>query len=411
MNIPRIPRKYWLFFLILGPGLITSFADNDAGGIATYSVAGASYGYRFLWVLFLITILLALVQEMSARLGVVTGKGLSDLIREKFGVRWTFFAMLALLVANFATIISNFSGIAASFEIFGILKYLSVPLMALFIWFLILRGSYKFVERIFLLLCLLFFSYVVSGILAGPDWGLAIRHTLVPHFIFEPGVLMLFIAFIGTTITPWMQFYLQSSVVDKGLSVKQYKYIRLEVVLGAFFTDFISFFIIIACAATLFRSGVRIETAQDAALALRPLAGGASSILFALGLLGASTLASFILPLTTSYAVCEAFGFENGLNKKISEAPIFYSLISILIFLGAAVVLLPHLPLIPLMLTAQLIQGILLPVVLVFMLLLLNDRRLMGEYVNSRIYNLAIGLLVAVLISASAALVVLPFIR
>jgi NRAMP (natural resistance-associated macrophage protein)-like metal ion transporter len=397
--------RIWIFLMILGPGIITSFADNDAGGITTYSIAGSHFGYKLLWILLLITVALALVQEMSARLGVVTGKGLADLIREQYGLRWTFFAMVALLVANGATIISNFAGIAAGFEILGIYKYFSVPIMALLIWSLVIKGNYRQVERIFLLLCLLAFSYVISGFMASPDWGLVVRSTLTPTIEWSQHYLFLLIAFIGTTITPWMQFYLQASIVDKGLSLRQYKYERLEVVIGAFFTDFISLFIIIACAATLFAHGIRIETAKEAAVALRPLAGTFAEVLFALGLIGASTLTSFIVPLSTAYAICEAFGFESGLNRKYREAPVFYGLYSVLIFCGAAIVLVPALRLLFVMYLAQAIQGFLLPIILIFMLQLINNRRLMGNYTNHRLYNVIVWGVVLVIAAASLALV------
>jgi Mn2+/Fe2+ NRAMP family transporter len=398
-------RKIWLFLMVLGPGIITSFADNDAGGITTYSIAGSHLGYKLLWVLLIITFALAIVQEMAARLGVITGKGLSDLIREEFGLRWALFAMATLLIANSATIISNFAGIAAGFGILGIIKYFSVPIMALFIWFLVVKGNYRQVERIFLLLCLLAFSYVISGFLAKPDWGEALRSTLVPSYEWSSQYLFLLVAFIGTTITPWMQFYLQASVVDKGIHLRQYKYERLEVILGSFFTDFISLFIIIACAATLFKHGIRIETARDAALALRPLAGGFAEALFALGLIGASTLTSFIVPLSTSYAICEAFGFENGLNRKFREAPVFYGLYTVLIIVGAALVLIPKISLVFVMYLAQAIQGFLLPIILVFMLLLVNNKKIMGNYTNRRVYNLIVWLVVLVLAAASLILI------
>ncbi|MDI6731767.1 MAG: Nramp family divalent metal transporter [Candidatus Margulisbacteria bacterium] len=407
MKIVKGWNKLWLFLMVLGPGIITSFADNDAGGITTYSIAGSHFGYKLLWVLLLVTVVLALIQEMASRLGVVTGKGLADLIREEFGLRWTLFAMATLLIANSATIISNFAGIAAGFELLGIFKYFSVPIMALFIWILVVKGNYRQIERIFLLLCLLAFSYVISGFLAKPDWGLALRSTFVPHFEFSAHYIFLLVAFIGTTITPWMQFYLQASVVDKGISIRQYKYERLEVVLGAFFTDFISLFIVIACAATLYKHGIRVETAKDAALALVPFAGQFTEYLFAVGLIGAAALTSFIVPLSTSYAICEALGFESGLDRKFREAPIFYGLYAILIVIGACAILIPNISLVFIMYIAQFVQGLLLPVILVFMLLLVNNKRLMGTHVNSRVYNVIVWAMVLILITASLTLVFL----
>ncbi len=398
-------KRFWIFLMILGPGIITSFADNDAGGITTYSIAGSHFGYKLLWVLLLITVILAIVQEMSARMGVVTGKGLADLIREQFGLRWALFAMVTLLIANYATIISNFAGIAAGFGIIGVIKYLSVPLMAFFIWLFVLRKNYRTVERVFLLLCVLAFSYVISGFLAKPDWGQVLSSTFIPAVEWSDHYMFLLVAFIGTTITPWMQFYLQASVVDKGISARQYKYTRLEVMLGAFFTDFISLFIIIACAATLFKHGIHIEAARDAAIALQPFAGNLAEFLFALGLIGASTLTSFIVPLSTSYAICEAFGFENGLDRKFKEAPVFYSLYTFLIFTGAAIVLVPKISLVFVMYLAQAIQGFLLPVILIFMLLLVNNKRLMGAHVNNRIYNLFVWIIIVVISLASLTMI------
>ncbi len=390
MKLPKIDRRILIFLAIMGPGIITACADNDAGGIATYSIAGAHYGYRLLWLLLITTFCLAVIQEMCARMGTVTGKGLSDLIRENFGLKWTIFAMFTLLIANTATIISDFAGIAASCEIFGIVKWISVPIMAGIIWFAVVKGSYKIVERIFFFFCLAQFAYILSGFLAKPDWISALAHTLVPTFKLNPNFILISIATIGTTITPWMQFYIQSAVRDKGITVKHYKYERAEVLFGAFLTDFISFFIIVSCAATLFKYGIRIETARDAAVALGPIAGDFAEILFAIGLFGASTLTASIVSLSSSYAICEAFGFESGINKRFTEAPIFYALYTLLIIFGSTIVLLPKISLIFVMLFAQQVNGILLPVILVFMLLLINNRKLMGEYVNSRGYNVLV---------------------
>ncbi len=410
MRFPRINRKSILLYLsIMGPGIITATADNDAGGIATYSVVGASYGYEMLWMLFLITFSLGVVQEMCARMGAVTGKGLSDLIRENFGVRWTTFAMLVLLLANFATTVADFAGIAAGLEIFGVSRYISVPLAALMVWGLVVRGSYRFAERIFLLFALFQGAYVLAGLVTPQDWGLALRSLVVPSFRLEANFVLLFIATIGTTITPWMQFYLQSSVVDKGITTSEYRYERLDVLVGAFVTDFVSFFIIITTAATLHKAGIAIETAQDAARALEPLAGAYSQQLFAAGLFGASMLAASIVPLSTSYAICEAFGWESGVGKSLDQAPAFYVLYTALIVTGAGLVLVPDLSLIRVMLVSQSINGLLLPVVLIFMLLLVNNHRIMGNYVNGPVYNLiawattlAIIILTVILMVSSA---------
>ena len=402
-------RKFAIFFSILGPGIITACADNDAGGITTYSVAGAHFGYSLLWVLLITTFCLAVVQEMCARMGAVTGKGLSDLIRENFGLRWTFFAMTVLLVANLFTLIADFAGIAASMEIFGIHKWFSVPVMILIIWFTVLKGSYKFVERIFLVFCLVQFAYVFSGLMAHPDWGLALKSTFVPSFSFSEDYLLLFIGIIGTTITPWMQFYIQSSIRDKGINMKMFKYERLEVLFGAFFTDFISFFIIVACAATLYKAGIAIDSAKDAAIALGPIAGNFAETLFALGLFGASTLTASIVSLSSSYAICEAFGWENGINKQFKEAPVFYGLYTALLIIGGLVVLVPNISLISIMLLSQEINGILLPFILIFMLVLINDKKIMGHHVNSKLYNIITIFTIISLIVLTGIIIVTPF--
>lgn len=403
-------NKIWLFLAVLGPGIITACADNDAGGITTYSVAGAHFGYSLLWMLLITTFCLAVVQEICARMGAVTGKGLSDLIRENFGLKWTIFAMTVLLIANIFTLIADFAGIAASLEIFGFARWFSVPIMAVIIWYTVVRGSYKLVEWIFLGFCLFQFSYVFSGFMAGPDWGLALRSTFVPTFQLDPHYLLVFIGVIGTTITPWMQFYIQSSIRDKGISIKQYKYERAEVLFGAFFTDFISFFIIVACAATIWKMGIRIETAKDAAIALGPIAGDFAENLFALGLFGASTLTASIVSLSSAYALCEAFGWESGINKGFREAPVFYGLYTFLIAVGALVVLYPKLSLIAVMLISQEVNGILLPIILIFMLMLVNNKRIMGQYVNSRFYNILAGFTILALIVLTVILLVVSLI-
>lgn len=396
-----------LIFGIVGPGLITSFADNDAGGITTYSIAGARYGYSLLWMLLLITFVLAFFQEMVARLAAVTGKGLSDLIREEFGLRWTLFAMIVLLVANFTTTIANFAGIAASLEILGVSKYVSVPVTVLALWLLVVKGSYRFVERFFLIVALFFAAYVIAGFMSKPDWGRAVGSLIRPTLVWKADYWVIFIATIGTTITPWMQFYLQSSIVDKGITMKHYNYAKLDVFVGTFFTNFISFFIIVTCAATLFKAGIPVHNAEDAALALAPIAGKYSSVLFALGLFVASMMAASIVPLSTSYAICEAFGMETGINKNFNQAPIFFSLYTLLLILGGAAILIPGLPLIKVMLFAQTVQGILLPIILIFILLLLNNRDVMGNHVNSKFYNIAALISVAGIVLASLILLVL----
>lgn len=383
-------RRLVLFLSVIGPGLVTANADNDAGGIATYATVGAHYGYDLLWALILITVSLAVVQEMAARMGAVTGRGLADLIREEFGVKWAFVAMITLLIANLAVTASEFAGMAAALEIFHFSRYLTVPVMALFIWWAVVARSYRGLERIFLVLSLSFLTYIVSGFLSKPNWSEVLRHVLVPTFRLEADFMLLFVAMVGTTITPWMQFYLQASVVDKGLSTEDLKYERWDVLLGSFWSDLVAFFIIVSAAGTLFARGVRIETAGDVAVALEPLAGRYAAVLFAVGLFGASALAAAILPLSTAYAVSEAFGFERSVDRSWREAPVFFSLFTAILGGGALLTLLPGLSLVKLMLFAQNVNGFLLPIILIFMLKLVNNHRIMGEYVNGPLYNLVV---------------------
>ena len=395
-----------LFFALIGPGIITSNVDNDAGGITTYSLAGAEFGLSLLWILFPVTIALIIIQEMCARMGVVSGKGLSDLIRERFGAKVTFYLMIILLLTNLGNTISEFAGVAASLEIFGLSKYVSVPVAAFFVWWLVVKGNYKSVEKVFLVACLFYLSYIVSGFMGKPDWqriGLAF---VKPTLSLEPAFLTMAVGIVGTTIAPWMQFYLQSSVVDKGLKAEDYQYTRMDVIVGSFTVNIVAFFIIMLCAVTLFQNGIRIETAKDAALALAPLAGEYCSWLFAFGLLNASLFAASILPLSTAYTICEAFGWESSLNHKFVEAPQFYGLYTLMIFLGAGIILFPNMPLISIMYYSQVVNGMLLPFILIFMLLLINDRRIMGDYVNGRFMNVTTWLTVIVLIILSGAMVV-----
>jgi len=401
--------KASLFFALIGPGIITSNVDNDAGGITTYSLAGAHYGLSLIWILIPVTVALVIIQEIGARMGVVSGKGLSDLIRERFGARITFYLMIILLFANLGNTLCEFAGIAASMEIFGISKYLSVPAGAFFVWWLVVKGNYKSVEKAFLLACLFYLSYIISGFLVRPNWPAIGIASVTPSLHFDSGMLTMAIGLIGTTIAPWMQFYLQSSIVDKGLKAENYKYARMDVVFGSITVNVVAFFIIMLCAVTLFQNGLKIETAKDAALALAPLAGSYASMLFAFGLLNASLFAASILPLSTAYTICEAFGWEASLNSKFTEAPQFYGLYSLMIFLGAGIILLPNVPLISIMFYSQVINGILLPFVLIFMLLLINDKRIMGDYVNGRVMNIVSWLTVIVLIGLSAAMVASSF--
>jgi len=401
--------KIGLFFAFIGPGVITSNVDNDAGGITTYSLAGAHYGLSLLWILIPVTAALIIIQEMCARMGVVSGKGLSDLIRERFGARITFYLMIVLFLANLGNTLCEFAGIAASMEIFGVSKYISVPAGAFFVWWLVVKGNYKSVEKVFLVACIFYLSYIVSGFLVHPDWSVIGKAAVIPNLNFNTEMLVMAIGIIGTTIAPWMQFYLQSSIVDKGLKAESYKYARMDVIFGSITVNVVAFFIVMLCAVTLFENGLKIETAKDAALALAPLAGSYASMLFAFGLLNASLFAASILPLSTAYTICEAFGWESSLNTKFVEAPQFYGLYSFMIFLGAGIILLPGVPLISIMFYSQVINGILLPFVLIFMLLLINDKRIMGSFVNSRLMNIISWITVIVLIGLSLAMVISAF--
>ena len=405
-RIRPLRTRLLLLLSVVGPGIITANVDNDAGGITTYSIAGAHFGYSLLWLLALVALALIIVQEMSARLGIVTGKGLADLIRESFGVRATAWIIGIVVFANLANTVSEFAGVAASMEIFGVNKYVSVPLVALGVWLLIVKGSYKFVERIFLVASAIYFSYVLSGVLANPPWDKVFKAVHTPTFHVEAGYVTIFVTVIGTTIAPWMQFYQQASIVDKGLKVNELGYERVDVIVGSLFAVLVAAFITIACAATLFANGIRIETAKDAALALKPLAGQYAATLFALGLLNASVFSAAILPLSTAYVVCEAFGWEMGVSRDWKDAPVFFAVYTALIVLGAAIILLPIRSLVEMMLASQTLNGVLLPIILIAMLKLINDKRLMGEYVNGRGFNVIAWTMVIALIALTAILVV-----
>jgi Mn2+/Fe2+ NRAMP family transporter len=399
-------RRIALFFAVVGPGIITASIDNDASGITTYSVTGARFGYSMLWILIPTTLALVVTQEMVARMGAVTGKGLSDLIRENYGVKPTFYMMAALFLANFGTTVAEFAGWAASWEIFGITKYVVVPLGAFLIWVLVTKGSYRFVEMVLLLACVIYLGYVVSGFMAGPDWLEVARGTFVPSIRLEPEFMMLGVAIIGTTITPWMQFYLQSSIAEKGIKKEQIGLSRVDVVTGCLMTDIIAFFIIVACATTLHPAGIRIGEASEAAIALRPFAGNFASVLFALSLANASLLGAIIVPLATAYYICEAMGWERGVNKTFREAPQFMWIYTVMIVAGAVIVLIPGAPLVFLMVLASVVNGLLLPAVLILCLSLVNSEKLMGEYVNPRSYNYVTWATVVVVILFAAAMVV-----
>lgn len=387
----RGERRLWarlaLLGSILGPGIITANIDNDAGGIATYSIAGARFGYALLWTMIPATVALLVVQEMAARMGVITGKGLADLIRENFGVPVTFWLMVGLFVTDLGNTTAEFAGLAASMELFGVSKYVAVPLGALFIWFLVVKGSYRTFERIFLAICLVYLTYVAAALLAKPDWTEVLRQTLRPSFRLDAAYLSMTIGLVGTTIAPWMQFYLQSAIVEKGVQPEQYWGTRIDVIVGSFMTDIVAVFIMVACGATLYRAGIPIDSAEHAAMALEPFAGRYASWLFAAGLANASLFSACILPLATAYYICEAMGWEAGVDKSVREAPQFMALYTAFIVVGALVVVMPGMPLIPIMWVTQVINGVMLPFVLMFMLKLINNRSLMRTWTNSRLQN------------------------
>ena len=389
--LKRWKTRILLFFAVVGPGFITANVDNDANGIYTYSAAGAQFGHLLLWTLIPITVALIVVQEICARMGAVTGKGLSDLIREEFGLRITFLMMIGILIINFGNVVGEFAGIAGSLELFGFSKYITVPVCAVIVWLIVVKGQYKSVEKVFLVASFFYITYIFAGVFAHPAWVDALVATVKPppkSAFLVPGYLYMAIGVVGTTIAPWMQFYLQSSIVEKGVSKRQYKASQIDVIAGCVFTDIVAWFIIVACAATLYVHGYHnISDAKDAAQALRPLAGDYAYILFALGLFNASLFAASILPLSTAYTVCEGLGFESGVGKKFKEAPVFYWLYTILIVAGAGVILFPDLPLVKIAILSQVVNGVAVPPVLVLMLLLVNKKDLMGEFVNSRAYN------------------------
>jgi Mn2+/Fe2+ NRAMP family transporter len=409
-RVSAMRLRVFAFLAVVGPGFITANVDNDAGGIYTYSVAGAQFGYSLLWTLIPITIALVVVQEMASRMGAASGKGLSDLIREEFGFRVTFFLMLALVVTNFGNVMAEFAGVASSLELFGVSKYFVVPAAAIVVWLLVVKGTYDSVEKIFLVASLFYVCYVVAGLLAHPDWKAAAIATVSrpqTSGIRSYGYLYMVVALVGTSISPWMQFYLQASVVEKGITPRQYRASRWDVILGCLFTDVVAWFIIVACAATLFATGRHeIRDAADAAQALRPLAGEYAYLLFAAGLFNASLFAASILPISTAYAVCEGLGFESGLDKKFHEAPVFYWLYTLLIVAGAGILLVPGLPLVYISVLSQVVNGVVLPFVLIFMLLLANDRELMGDFTNSRSYNAVAWTTVVAMIVLTAAMII-----
>jgi NRAMP (natural resistance-associated macrophage protein)-like metal ion transporter len=403
--LSRFRYQIAVFLAVLGPGFITAVVDNDAGGIYTYSAAGAKYGYLPLWTLIPITVVLIITQEMCSRMGAVTGKGLSDLIREEFGLRITFILMALLVLANFTNVVAEFAGIASSLELFHVSRYISVPLSAAGVWLLVVKGNYRSVEKIFLFACVFYITYIISGFLVKPDWKEAAIYSVKPKLMLDSGYIYMLIGMVGTTIAPWMQFYLQSAVVEKGVTAKEYAASRVEVIFGCIITDVIAFFIIVCCAGAIWSVQPRdIQDAKDAAQALKPF-GNAAFFLFSAGLFNASIFAASILPLSTAYSVCEGLGFEAGVNRRMREAPVFYALYTGLIVAGAAVLLIPGFPLVRMILLSQVLNGVLLPFVLIFMVLLINRRDLMGEWVNPRWFNLTTWVTVAVIIGLTLALV------
>jgi Mn2+/Fe2+ NRAMP family transporter len=394
-----------VFFSVIGPGFITAMVDNDAGGIYTYSQAGARWGYLPLWTLLPVTLLLIITQEMCSRMGAVTGKGLADLIREEFGLRVTFLMMATLVITNMTNVMANFAGIASSLELFHVSRYISVPLGAAAVWLLVVKGTYQSVEKIFLVACALYVCYIVSGILVEPSWTQAAIYSVRPVLMLDPAYITIVIGIVGTSIAPWMQFYLQAAVVEKGVTANEYAESRIEVIVGCIAMTVIAFFIIVSCAGAIWKTSPRdIGDAADAARGLRPF-GSYAYLLFAAGLFNASLFAACIQPLSTAYTVCEGLGFESGVNKRFREAPIFYWLFTLLIVVGAAVVLFPEMPLVKVILFSQVINGVLLPFVLIFMVLLVNKKGLMGEWVNSRFYNVVAWLAVVMIIGLTLALV------
>jgi len=403
-------RSFLIFLAVLGPGIVTGSVDNDAGGITTYSVAGAVYGYKLLWTLIPSFVILAVVQEMNARMGIVTGKGLADLIRENFGVRVTFFIFLGLVAADIGNTATEFAGVAGSMMALGVSKYLSVPLAAVGVWILVTRGNYKIAERVFLFFSFCLLSYIVSAVLAKPNGQAILNGFTHPAMHFNGAYLSMILGIVGTTIAPWMQFYMQSAVIEKRIKIEEYKYAVWDVIVGCVATVVVATFIIVACAATLHRNGVVINEAKDAALALKPFAGAFASQVFAFGLFVASVFSATILPLATAFYVCEAFGFEAGIDKKIHEAPQFYGLFTGIMAIAVFIILLPNAPLIAITIWSQVINAILLPVVLISMILMVNDRKIMGDHVNNLFQNAVGWSTVVILIGLTALLVLSPLI-
>ena len=410
-NRRRFFRNISLFLAILGPGIITGSVDNDAGGITTYSVAGALYGYNLIWTLIPAFIVLLVIQEMNARMGIVTGKGLADLIRENAGVKITFFIFIGLLLADIGNTTTEFAGVAGSMEVLGVSKYISVPLVGAIIWILVVKGNYKIAEKVFLIFSLSLLVYVVSAIMGKPHWGEIGNAIIRPEMKMNATTLTMVLGIVGTTIAPWMQFYMQSSVIEKGLKIKQYKFVMIDIIVGCVATVVVAFFIMVACASNLHDNGIVINEAKDAAMALKPLAGNISSLVFAFGLFIASIFSATILPLATAFYVCEAFGFEAGIDKKWNEAPEFYNLYTSILIIAVAIILIPNAPLIGISLWTQVINALLLPVVLICMIVLVNDKKIMGQHVNKPVTNIIGWTSIVLLIGMSLLLLVAPLFK
>ncbi len=398
-----------IFLSVMGPGIITANVDNDAGGITTYSLAGSQFGYSLLWTFIPMIIALAVIQEMGVRMGIVSGKGLADLIREKVGIKFTFLMMIALLMANFGNVLAEFSGIAVSAGIFGVPRFVALPAAALFVWLLVVKGNYKSVEKVFLLASSLYLSYIVAGFLAGPNWGLAAKSVILPQVSLSTAYITMVIGIVGTTIAPWMMFYIQSSVVEKGISLKNLKYSKIDAIFGAIVVNIVAFFIVLACAATIYTNGIQVTNVADVSNALVPLAGHYASILFAFGFLNASLFAASILPLSTAYYVCESLGFEAGVSKGFREAPVFHGLYLGLIILAVIIIMIPSVPLLTILFLSQVANGLLLPFVLILMLLIINDKRVMGTYVNSKLFNFIAIATVLIVMGLSVGLIITIF--
>lgn len=409
-RMAKLKMKLVLIFSIIGPGIIAGTADNDAGGITTYSVVGASFGYKMLWILFLITFILAITQEMGGRLGLVTGKGLAALIRENFSLRITTFVVMVTFVANWANILAEYAGISTVADIYGVPRYIAIPLAAILIWFIVYKGSFGFVQKIFLTSSLLFLSYVIAGFLAKPDWYQTFNSTLAPSIEWSQNYFYTAVALIGTTITAWGQFFVQSYFVDKGIAAEHLKYSRLDIFVGAFWTNFVAFFIVVATAATLYKSGIRIEDAGQAAVALEPFAGTLAKHLFAWGLLNASLLGLAVVAMTSGYIVTEAFGWEGRVDLK-QESPVFYKIFAFCVFSAGLTILIPNLPLVSILVGSQMLNTFVLPILFVAILLLLNKEKLMGKYKNSLFLNVISVLSVLFILGMAGALAVMTFIK